>query len=91
MFWLQTPDHFNGNGNEEDQEATTAESENPTTSTTSYTLTVEGNIYGGQHGSLFLHQRPLSLMQPDVRIVLESEHPTYIQGQMSKLPIILYN
>ena len=89
MFWLQTPDHFNGNGNEEDQEATEKEEENPTIS--SYTLTVEGNIYGGQHGSLFLHQRPLSLMQPDVRIVLESEHPTYIQGQMSKLPIILYN
>ena len=89
MFWLQTPDHFNGNGNE-DQEATTtaATKEEETNPTTSYTLIVEGNIYGGQHGSLFLHQRPLSLMQPDVRIVLESEHPTYIQGQMSKLPII---
>lgn len=52
---------------------------------TPYTLTVEGNIYGGQHGSLFLHQRPLTLMQPDVQIVLESEHPTYLQGQTSKL------
>ena len=46
-----------------------------------YTLTVEGNIYGGQHGSLFLHQRPLSITEPDVRIILDSEHPAYRQGQ----------
>ena len=51
---------------------------------TPYTLAVEGNIYGGQHGSLFLHQRPLALTEPDVRIVLESEHPAYRQGQKSK-------
>ncbi len=53
---------------------------------TPYELIVEGNVYGGQHGSLFLHRQPLTLERPDVRIILQSEHPTYRQGQTGNFP-----
>ena len=47
-------------------------------------LEVEGNHYGGYHGSLFRHRRQIKVLRPTLSIRVDTNRRTYSPGSRGK-------